>query len=57
MFNRPLMGIEDNPLVDGLFNNNYVDGVPTPPSSGDFLLLTNSDYFLLTNGDYLELPS
>lgn len=46
-------GIENNPLVDSPYSQQFDVGVATPPPSGDnFLLLDGSDLLLLSGGNF-----
>jgi len=47
-------GIENNPLVDSPYSQQFDVGVatPPPPSGDNFLLLDGSDLLLLSGGNF-----
>lgn len=59
MWNRPLgMSIEDNPLMESPFVQQFDVGVSSPPPPlGNLFLLTDNSNFLLTDNSNLLLTT
>lgn len=56
MFNRPIMGVTNNPLTESLYSQPSVEGSSNPPpGTGDFLLLDGTDFLLLNGTNFLLL--
>jgi hypothetical protein len=55
MLNRPLMSIENNPLMDSPYVQQDDVGVAIPPPHGSFFLLSTGNDFLLSTGFKLLL--
>ena len=47
------LGAINNPLTDNLYNQDYSDGIPTPPISGDRWITNNGDFVITNNSDYI----